>query len=149
GCVLVAQRGFTSMIFRCRVARRLPEEGIMIVRVESIFDAPPDKIWKNLLRPTSLVKVAAPMVKILPMPGEDFPEIWQAKQTYRCRSFLYGFVPAGVRTIYLENVDNSTREIQSREHDWLIRRWDHLIMIQPYGENQSLYSDKVEIDAGM
>jgi hypothetical protein len=39
-------------------------------------------------------------------------------------------------------------EIQSRESEPLVRRWDHLIRIRPTPDGQTLYSDEIIIEAG-
>jgi hypothetical protein len=51
-------------------------------------------------------------------------------------------------TIYIEEIDQKNYQIKSREHDPLITRWDHLISIEPLDDNQSIYRDTIDIDAG-
>lgn len=61
---------------------------------------------------------------------------------------MFGFIPLGVRAIYLERIDQEHFEIQSREKDPLIKKWDHLIKVWSQ-EGKTYYSDEVEIDAGL
>ena len=59
------------------------------------------------------------------------------------------FVPAmGLASNHAERIDHKNYEIQTREADPLVRRWDHLVSVRPLGENQSIYRDTVDIDAG-
>ena len=39
-------------------------------------------------------------------------------------------------------------QIQSREHDPMIARWDHLVWIKPLDDTRSIYRDTIDIDAG-
>jgi hypothetical protein len=48
-----------------------------------------------------------------------------------------------------EHIDHERREIQTREHDPLIRRWDHRIQFEPLGPDSSRYTDEVEVEAGL
>jgi hypothetical protein len=50
--------------------------------------------------------------------------------------------------VLIEKIDQKNYEIQSREHDPLIARWDHLISIKPLDDSRSIYRDSIDIDAG-
>lgn len=54
-----------------------------------------------------------------------------------------------IKNDFLEHVDPSKMQIQSRESDALIKRWDHLITIRKIDENHCHYIDEIEIDAGL
>ncbi|TWU09468.1 hypothetical protein CA54_47100 [Symmachiella macrocystis] len=125
----------------------------MRVHVESQLDCDPQTAWEHAKSSAMLVAVSKPMVDLRPLRGEEFPNTWQQGMTIRCRSFLFGFLPQGTRELYFERVDDTAREIQTREHDALVRRWDHLIRIQfvSVEANQNstcIYSDTVDISAG-
>lgn len=77
------------------------------------------------------------------------PERWTQGSTYRFRCYLFGVVPLGAHTIFIERVDPVALEIQSREHEALVRHWDHLIRIRPTPDGNALYSDEIEITAGL
>jgi hypothetical protein len=51
--------------------------------------------------------------------------------------------------MFFERVDRVRREIQTREKDILCRQWDHLIQVRESEDGRTLYSDSIEIDAGM
>jgi hypothetical protein len=53
-----------------------------------------------------------------------------------------------VHTLHFERIDHRNFEIHTRESNPLISRWDHLISIQSAGEDQSIYRDTINIDAG-
>ena len=120
----------------------------MRVFVESILSCDADRAWAAVQTSALLLEVARPLITFRPLPGEALPERWAETMTVRCRSYLFGLVPLGTRTIFIERVDPEQREIQSREHDPLIRRWDHLVRVKPIGPAQCTYSDEIEIEAG-
>lgn len=121
---------------------------MMTVFVESVLDCPADEVWAEVQRPALLLEVCRPWAYVRSADTTGFPERWRHQTTVRVRSTLFGFLPVGVRTIYFEHIDPAAREIQSREHDVLIRRWDHLVRVQPLADGRSRYSDEVQIEAG-
>jgi len=48
-----------------------------------------------------------------------------------------------------ERIDQEKREIQTREYDAMIRRWDHRLHFEPAGDNKCRYTDDIEIQAGV
>jgi hypothetical protein len=50
--------------------------------------------------------------------------------------------------LHFEKIDHNNYEIQSREHDPLIARWDHLVSVKPLDDGRSILRDMIEIDAG-
>ena len=119
----------------------------MWVRVNSVLNCPPDRAWAAVQRSALLLEVVAPLVRLVPV-GAPFPERWTEGAALRCRSYLFGFVPLGTRTLTFERIDQQAREIQTRESDPLVRRWNHRIRVQPTGGGRTLYSDEVDLDAG-
>lgn len=118
------------------------------VYVESVLPAPAELVWDEVQRSRLLLTVVRPLVVIAPVDAPHFPERWAEGITLRCRSYLFGLIPLGVRTIRFERIDLRAREIQSRERDKLIRRWDHLIRVQDAGDGRTRYSDEIVIEAG-
>jgi hypothetical protein len=121
----------------------------MRVYLESLLDRDPDKTWAEVQRSALLLEVCRPLVRIVPVSSPTFPEQWQEGVTVRCKSYLLGFLPLGTRNLLIERIDPGAREIQSRESDPLVRRWDHLIRVRPAEGGHTLYSDEIEIEAGL
>jgi hypothetical protein len=121
----------------------------MKVYVESVLHCPVEKVWEELQRPALLLEIIRPLFWFVPADGSQFPERWREGATLRCKGYLFGVVPLGTHTIFFERIDSAAREIQSRESDPLVRRWDHLIRAQPTADGRTRYSDEVLIDAGL
>jgi hypothetical protein len=120
----------------------------MRVYVESIFDCPPDRAWDEVQRPSLLLEVASPLIRLEPAEGPWFPDRWQQGRTVRFESYLFSLIPVGRRTVCFERVDHSARQIQTREHDPLIRHWDHLIHVRATDDGRTRYSDELQISGG-
>jgi hypothetical protein len=120
----------------------------LTVRVQSVFDCPPERVWEELQTSALLRKVTWPFVRFRSLDPDGIPERWTEDSAYHFRCYVFGLIPLGKHTIFMERVDPVAHEIQSREHDTLVRRWDHLIRIRSTPDGRSLYSDEVEISAG-
>jgi hypothetical protein len=104
--------------------------------------------WEELQRPALHREVIRPLFRFEPIDPPQFPERWPVGATLHFRGYLFGIIPIGTHTIFIERIDPATREIQSREVGGLVRRWDHLICVRTTGEGQTLYSDAIIIEAG-
>src|SRR5262245_42251901 len=120
----------------------------MNVHVESVFDCPPDRAWDEVQRTALLLEVCGPLVTFRAVEPAVLPPRWEEGITVRCRSYLFGVVPLGTRTVRIERIDQEARAIQTREQDPLFRRWDHLIRVRAADGGRTRYSDTVDLDAG-
>jgi hypothetical protein len=120
----------------------------MRVYVESVLPCPAEKAWEEVQRPALHREIIRPLMRFVPADPPQLPERWPEGATLRFRIYLFGIVPLGTHTIFLERIDPAAREIQSRESEWLVRRWDHLVRVRPAGDGQTLYSDEIIIEAG-
>jgi hypothetical protein len=119
----------------------------MIVDVSTVLDCSAAKAWDEVQKSSLLVYVIWPLARVAPT-GAPFPERWSEGLTIQCKSFVFGLIPIGVRTLRFEKIDQNNYKIQSREHDPLISRWDHLVSITPLDDSRSIYRDTIDIDAG-
>ena len=121
---------------------------MMTVRVQSVFDCPPEKVWAELQTSALLREIIRPLMRFRSLDPSGVSECWTQGCTFHFRCYLFGVIPLGKHTIFVERTDPVARELQSREHGALVRRWDHLIRIRPTPDGRTLYSDEVEISAG-
>lgn len=121
----------------------------MRVVVESVLPCRAELAWEEVQTSRLLIEVARPLLVIRPIRGESLPVWWESGTTIRCRSYLFGFIPLGTRVVRFERIDAARREIQTRESDPLIRRWDHLIKIESLDAVRCRYADDIEIGAGL
>ena len=119
----------------------------MIADVSTILDCPATKAWSQVQTSALLRHVIWPLARFVPI-GAPLPERWSEGLTVQCKLFIVGVIPLGVHTVHITKIDQGNYEIQSREQDPLIRRWDHLISIKSLGDSRSIYRDTINIDAG-
>jgi hypothetical protein len=117
--------------------------------IESVLPCTAEKVWDELQRPALLLEIIRPLFRFVPADGPRFPKRWLQGATVRCQGYLFGIIPLGTHTLFLERIDPVAREIQSRESEPLVRRWDHLIRVRPAGEGRTPYSDEIIIEAGL
>jgi hypothetical protein len=116
--------------------------------VESMLPCEAELAWSAVQTSALLLEIAYPLVIFRPVAGEKLPERWAVGSTVRCRLFLFGFLPLGTHMLLFERIDQQACEIQTRESDPLVQRWDHIVCIRPAGEGKCRYSDEIEIEAG-
>jgi hypothetical protein len=76
----------------------------------------------------------------------DMPEgAMEAGQTYTINVTVWGVMRNPHYKVHVETVDPATRRIQSREHGWMIRQWDHTLSVDPDGDG-SRWTDRIVID---
>jgi hypothetical protein len=117
--------------------------------VQTTLDCCADQVWATVQTSSLLLDVIRPVVTMQPVGAEVFPERWTEGTSVRCRVCLFGVLPLGVHRLDLERIDQGGRQIQSRESDAIVRRWDHLIRMQEISGGRTHYSDEIEIDAGI
>ena len=76
------------------------------------------------------------------------PERWSEELTTVANRSSSGSFRSGVRTLHFEKIDHKNYELQSREHDPLIARWDHLVSIKPLDDTRAIYRDTIDVGAG-
>jgi hypothetical protein len=119
------------------------------VRLESVLPCSADTAWEEVQKTALLAEIAWPLITFGPADDGPLPERWPNGGTVAVRSYMFGVLPLGTRTLTIEPVAPGARAIQTREHDPLIRRWDHYIRIDDAGANRCRYLDRVDIDAGV
>ena len=120
----------------------------MIVDISTFLPSAPIEIERHLRSPRVLIHVAAPLVKFIPCGTKQLPEMWE-ESTYCVSLRLFGFIPFGKQAIAVSYPETSKGFcLRDSGHSRLIKRWDHLITIEPSGVG-TLYRDHVTIEAGV
>lgn len=122
----------------------------MKLLIQTYLSCSPESAWQEVKKPSLLNYVAYPVITFKPVSPALFLAEWPEGESVQLKTYLLGCIPfGGVRTIYFESIRDTQMQLQTREQDALIRRWDHLISIQHRGEGGSLYTDSLDLDAGM
>jgi ligand-binding SRPBCC domain-containing protein len=118
------------------------------VVVQSILPAPPEKVWAKVKDPTTLLEVTHPLLGFIVRDGRPFEDVWQPGGMVSLDLLGMGLVPLGRHDITVSRIDEGKREIETRETGRLAAIWNHLIRVEPYDDNQTLYTDRVDLAAG-
>jgi hypothetical protein len=121
----------------------------MKVYVESVLDCPSALVWDEVQTSRLLLEVIDPLLRFAPCAGQDFPAVWQEGETVQGKAYAFRVLPLGEHAIRYERIDPERCEIQTREHSRLIRRWDHRIRVRATADGRALYSDEIDLDAGL
>jgi|AntRauTorckE6833_2_1112554.scaffolds.fasta_scaffold01627_5 ligand-binding SRPBCC domain-containing protein len=126
----------------------------MKATMSTLLDANPERVWTELQRPELLVYVAAPLVVVEPVEPESFPEQWDEGE-YRVAMRLFGLIPLGEQTIRTSKVrvdDADGGQFYQLRDDGtgqLVSVWDHLISIRETPDGKTVYTDEIEVNAGV
>ncbi|MCK0097346.1 hypothetical protein MWU60_17340 [Yoonia sp. F2084L] len=119
------------------------------IEITTHLDATPDEIWEEVNKPRLLFFVARPLIRFKPVKPRNLPNSWH-EEDYLFAMFWYGFLPLGRQTISISRSTKGqdARVLRDNGHSALIKRWDHLILVQADG-NGTRYTDRVEVEAGI
>lgn len=121
----------------------------VLVARHCILPAPKEYVWALVKTSALLENVSSPLVRFAGIDSSKLPDVWREHATVQLRSYLFGVIPLGIRTLYFESVDDDTMFIQTRESDPLIQTWDHTIRLEDAGNGQTRYSDEIILRAGV
>jgi hypothetical protein len=123
----------------------------MRVKIETIFEADLDTVWKNLMLPATLEFIAHPIVKFETIEPKYFPKIWEIGR-YQTVLKIFDLIPFGQHFIVIEipETNNSTaKTLIDNGYGKIISRWYHIINIKKINETRTHYTDDVEVKAGI
>lgn len=126
-----------------------PHSGCMQLEISTYLDCSPERAWQELKKPSLLSYVAHPLIRFEPVEPSPLPKAWPGDGVIRLKVYLFGVIPfGGIRTLSL-HLDDETKQLQSYEHDKLIRCWDHLIKVERDSNGRTRYTDRLELEAGL
>jgi hypothetical protein len=125
----------------------------MKLRIASIFDAPPERVWDEVRTTRLLRHVAAPLIVFDPVEPPVLPEIWPEGR-HRVRMRALGILPIGRQWIVTSMPDpeehaRGVYRIRDEGSGDLVRVWDHRIVIRARPDGRTDYADEVEVHAGL
>lgn len=119
------------------------------VEISTHLNAPVDQVWSEVNKPQLLMFVAHPVLHFIPIEPERLPDRW-ADGDYIFKLRWHNIVPLGKLVISISRpaTEGKLRLLRDNGHGALVRRWDHLISLEPDG-NGTRYTDRVALDAGI
>lgn len=125
----------------------------MIIKQSSIFNVSPEQVWQEGLKTKLLHYVASPILKFTSAGTTPLPEVWK-KGEYTVNMKVFGFVPFGKQKVVIKSPPEHEQEnhlyaMLDDGRGELITKWRHLITIDDAGTGKTLYTDQVEVQAGV
>jgi hypothetical protein len=107
-----------------------------------------NKIWDKILNIETLGEICKPLATFKIITKEKLIK-WELNTEYVFKLFIYGFIPFGTHKIILGTIDNEKNIIKSKEHNNVVKIWNHKIIMEKEEERITNYTDEVEIYAGI
>ena len=117
--------------------------------VQSALACTPEKAWAEVQKPALLARVAAPLLGFKRQNGEPLPAQWQVGETVELTLQGFMLLPLGSHNIHLVYADEEKRELLTNESGELAQIWNHRVAIEPSDDGQTLYTDEIDIYAGI
>jgi hypothetical protein len=118
------------------------------IRISAIFPAGADAIWPLLSSVETLRYIAAPFAAFKQIDGKK-TDNWREGMTVGFRLRIFGVLPLGIHKIRIEMFDRRSFTVQSVEGNKMVPLWNHKITLEPKSADNALYTDEVEIGAGL
>ena len=119
---------------------------LMMVRVSTELEIPPELAWETVKKVSTLQYITRGLLGFHPL-GE-IPEAIAEGDVIRVRLFFFHVLPAWKHEIRIVGLDEEARRIETMEHGGSVKRWNHVITVEPAGERRSRYTDRIDLDAG-
>ena len=116
------------------------------IKKTSVFPASEEAVYKRLQRLKTLQYIAYPYATFTPV-SEKKNIIWKEGSVHLFRFRLFGCIPLGVHKIKVIRFDMKNG-IFTREGNKFVPVWNHRIILESLDDNNTEYTDIVEIGAG-
>lgn len=114
--------------------------------ITSVFDTSAEKVWENAQYSKTMFYICDGMIAFR---NHDIPETFATGIEAQCRLWFFNIFPGWKHHWRINHIDHNRRIIDSAEYGGLIRRWHHLIRVGSLNDSQCVYTDAIEIDAGL
>jgi hypothetical protein len=131
-------------------SQKTTETQMALIEISTKLSAPLAQVAQHTATPALLNYVASPLIRFMPMQPAYWPEQWADGGEYRANLLQFGFIPIGWQIIRTSIVSIQEDRYVLCDHGQglLAKHWDHTITLQKSSNNATLYSDKVDIQAG-
>ena len=119
----------------------------MKLKISSILNSTPEKIFSELQKPSLLQEVASPILKFKLVDKCQLPEKWEIEKVYTFNLYFLMYLYVGKHSISIKKIDYIKKQIISNEFGFLTKTWNHTIYVEEHANKKSHYTDEVEITA--
>ena len=126
----------------------------MLLEISTELECSAERAWQEVQTTRLLEYVAHPLLVFDPIEPQTWPETWREGE-YLSRMRLLGIIPFGKQCIAISIPDRSNAsakgEYRVRDNGYgdMVKKWDHLIVIEEVADGTTRYTDRLEIEAGI
>lgn len=126
----------------------------MLVKVKTILDAPLKRVRYEIQKPAVMQYVSWPLQYFVPT-KHPFPTLWQNGE-YEVELRLFNLLIIGKQLLQIELPTQQNHRYAIRDHGHgisgvlkFVKKWDHRIILAENENKTTLYSDIIEVNAGI
>jgi len=122
----------------------------VLVTVSTELPCSVERAGDEVMTSRLLTYVSWPLMAFEPIDPPELPQTWEPGD-HLVRMRLFGVLPLGRQTISISFPVAPPGQVLLRDDGsgQLLRRWDHLITIEPTGRpDRARYTDRIDVDAG-
>ena len=119
----------------------------MIATIRTLLDVPADTAWGALKKRDTFLYITFGFLGFTG--SKEWPDEFYPEMEIQTRYVFFHLIPAWKHTLHVARIDDRVKELYSNEKGGLARTWNHLISMEPTGDNRCRYTDRIEIDAGI
>ena len=80
----------------------------------------------------------------------EFPRYWKNKMTVKAKLLIYGIIPfGGIHSLNFVEIDPENFYVLTNEKNSAVKIWNHKIQLRKTNQNQTKYTDEIELYAGI
>jgi hypothetical protein len=118
------------------------------VRVSIRLQAPASRVWELLLLKDTFLYITRGMMSYTDT-GEWPTRLFSEGTTLTTRVRLFGCGPSFPHKVEVVRVDDSRREVETKESGGLVRVWNHQMRVGTVSDAECRYTDCIELQAGL
>lgn len=114
--------------------------------ITSVMDTSAEVAWENAqLRKTMFYICDG----LLSFGNHNLPERFVNGSEAQCKLRFFNRLPGWTHYWRISNIDTGSMIIDSEEYGGLVKRWHHIIKIESLNDSQCVYTDDIDIKAGI
>ncbi len=119
----------------------------MKVRIASTFNTPAGQAWMAVRESKTLIYVTKGFLGF--KGAEMFPVRWEKGRTEKARLLFFGIIPGWSHRLRFTEISDEKNQLLTEEGGGIISQWNHLIKVEQKDEQSCVYTDEIEIKAGI
>ena len=114
--------------------------------ITSVFNTDAETAWKNVQLSKTMFYICD---GLLAFKRHNLPEKFTIDSEAQCDIQFFNKLPGWKHYWKISDINYEGMVIDSEEHGGLVKRWHHIIRINPLSSTQCSYTDEIEIKAGL